>query len=310
MGNQSNPRQYQGVVTPVATPLTAEGELDVGSLERLLSRQLEGGVDGIFALGSTGEAIYLTDRQRAQVVEVIAGVVGGSVPLWVGAVEASTGRVIDQIKLFSAYPIDAFVVTAPFYAATEDQEQLEHFRRIQVHSPAPLFAYDIPGNVGRRISAGLIRKLFDEEIVIGLKDSSGDVEGFLTLLAELGPNRKAHLFSGAGDVASTVLDAGADGIVAGIANVCVEDVVAIFHAAQRGASTEAEEHQDIASVFSTIYDIGREFGIGRHASELGAIKMILVRMGIFDGDALSAPLGPYPQPARDRLVTLLDSIGR
>ena len=64
---------FSGIVPPIVTPLTLEGEVDTTSLERLLSLQIEAGVDGLFVLGSSGEVGYLTDAQRAQVVQTAIG---------------------------------------------------------------------------------------------------------------------------------------------------------------------------------------------------------------------------------------------
>ena len=100
-------------------PYLTEGEVDTTSLERLLSLQIEAGVDGLFVLGSSGEVGYLTDAQRAQVVQTAIGHVGGQVPVLVGVNDMTTNRVIAVAEQAREAGADAIVATAPFYAITD-----------------------------------------------------------------------------------------------------------------------------------------------------------------------------------------------
>lgn len=302
-------RPFGGIITPLATPLDSEGAILVKDLERLVENQLAAGVHGLFALGSTGEAIYLSDKQRIEVVETVTGVASGSVPIFIGAVEASTNRVIEQMRQMERFSPAAFVVTAPFYAVTGTRETADHFRYVSAHSVAPILLYDIPGNVGYSIEVKIMKELFEEGVVIGFKDSSGNLERFLALVAEMGDQRSTHLFSGAGDVADQILSAGADGVVAGIANICAAELVSLYNAHRNHASSEVARFQEIATLLSQIYGIGQKYGLGRHASELGALKVVMVRQGLFQHEYLSKPLAPYPAGARVELHALIERMG-
>ena len=79
--------KLRGIVPPLCTPLDADGAIDARSLERLVRRQLDDGVHAVFALGSTGEAIYLTDESRRKVLDIVVGAVAGAVPVLAGAVD-------------------------------------------------------------------------------------------------------------------------------------------------------------------------------------------------------------------------------
>lgn len=86
----------RGVVPPVCTPLTPELEVDVPSLERLIDFLLAGGADGLFMLGSTGEAAYLPDRHRQRVLQAAVTRVAGQVPVLAGVIDMTTLRVLDH----------------------------------------------------------------------------------------------------------------------------------------------------------------------------------------------------------------------
>ncbi|MDR3032033.1 MAG: dihydrodipicolinate synthase family protein, partial [Kitasatospora sp.] len=100
---------FSGLVPPVVTPLTADGEIDVPSLERLVGFLLEGGVDGLFALGSSSETAYLTEAQRTRVLEVVIGANAGQVPVIAGCIETTTNRVIERAAISRESGADAVV---------------------------------------------------------------------------------------------------------------------------------------------------------------------------------------------------------
>ena len=92
------PEIFGGVVPPICTPFTDSGDIDTKSLESLLRYLLDGGVTGIFALGTTSETGALTDGQRTAVIETTVGTIAGQVPVLVGALASSTGAVIEYAQ--------------------------------------------------------------------------------------------------------------------------------------------------------------------------------------------------------------------
>lgn len=114
-----------------------------------------------------------------------------------GALAPTITRVVQQFELLDGLGADAFVVTPPFYAAPSPREILSHFREAASASPVPVFAYDIPGNVGYKLDPALAAELLSEGTVTALKDSSGDLEAFAHVAALLGTPRRGTLLSGA-----------------------------------------------------------------------------------------------------------------
>lgn len=107
------PAPLTGVVPPVCTPLTPDREVDVPSLIRLVDHLVEGGVHGLFVLGSSSEAAYLTDTHRRLVVSTVVSHVGGQLPVLAGAIDMTTPRVLDHVEYATSAGADAVVVTAP-----------------------------------------------------------------------------------------------------------------------------------------------------------------------------------------------------
>ena len=168
-----------GIVPPICTPFTADLEVDVSSLERLIAFLIEEGVTGLFFLGSSGETAFLTDAQRDRVVEVAVKTVAGQVPVLAGVIDMTTSRMIDHAARAMSLGADAIVATAPFYAqVTEAPEVERHFRALKAACGAPLLAYDIPVAVHSKLRAAQLLTLAADHVIDGLKDSSGDLAGY------------------------------------------------------------------------------------------------------------------------------------
>jgi 4-hydroxy-tetrahydrodipicolinate synthase len=302
--------RFAGVIPPLCTPLDVDGRVDVGSLESLITFQLEAGVQGLFVLGSSGEAIYLTDDDRRKIVDVTTSYVAGQVPVFAGALDASTRRVIDQVRWLSDLAIQALVITAPFYANLSDPEIVGHFTAIAARTELPLIAYDIPGNVGRKLPLRVAQELLESGTISGIKDSSGSLADFRRLLDKQGEDRRSSLLSGADILADIALEIGADGLIPGLANVRPDLFVDLYAAHLRGDKNDVASCQHAILDLVAIFSAGEPFGLGRHASELGGLKYILQREGIIATAVVSPPLTRYPDEGLRALDEIVDRIPR
>ena len=301
---------FKGIITPLCTPLDGDGSVDARSLERLVGRQLDAGVHGVFALGSSGEAIYLNDRSRAQVLDVVVSTVAGAVPVFAGALAGSAARVVEQVRWISGFDVDAIVVTPPFYADLSEAETVGHFEAVAAVSKVPIIAYDIPGNVGRKLPPDMTIDLLKRKVISGLKDTSGDLPEFFRILAEMGDRSDSSMMTGSDREAAKCLAAGADGIVPGLGNVCPDLFVGLYAAHLDGDTAAVQRLQDLIAHMVAIFPIGMKYGLGRHASELGALKFLLHREGIFNSAAVSVPLTKYPDAAGADVLAVAERIGR
>ncbi|MFH8218343.1 dihydrodipicolinate synthase family protein [Streptomyces sp. NPDC018057] len=290
----------RGVVPPVCTPLDAQGDIDTGSLARLVEHLLAGGVHGLFALGSTSEVAYLTDEQRGAVLETVVNVVDGRVPVLAGVIDTTTPRVLDHARAAARLGADALVATAPFYTRTHPRETAAHFRRVRDRVDLPLFAYDLPVSVHSKLSPALVLDLAADGTLAGVKDSSGDEGSLRRLLVALGgregraagPAPAFSVLTGSELTVDAVLLAGADGVVPGLGNVDPAGYVRLYEAARAGDwSLAAAEQERLAALFAMV-DAGPEDEMGRSSSALGAFKAALRLLGVIDrGDTAFPQIG-------------------
>ncbi|MFI2704037.1 dihydrodipicolinate synthase family protein [Cellulosimicrobium composti] len=280
---------FRGIVPPVLTPLTTEGEVDVASLERLVDHLVTEGVHGLFVLGSTGEVAYLTDEQRDLVVRTVVRAADGRVPVMGGAIDLTTARVVERAKALVAAGADAVVATAPVYALNDLDEIERHLRAVAAAVDVPLFAYDIPVRVRTKLPADLLVRLGVEGVLAGVKDSSGDDVGFRRLVAaNAAAGSPLALFTGHEVVVDGMLLLGADGVVPGLANVDAGGYVRLWDLAQAGKWDDAKLEQDrIAALFEIVFQAKGRSG---DAAGVGAFKIAARAQGLIDTPTLAFPV--------------------
>jgi 4-hydroxy-tetrahydrodipicolinate synthase len=298
-----------GVVPPISTPLLPDERVDVDSLLRLRHWLLDGGVSGIFALGSTGEASYLTDTARRRVVDTLASAKDGEA-LLVGVLGTTTARVLEAVYDLVDDRVDAIVATAPFYANVSPTEVLRHFEILATQSPVPVLAYNIPSNVGYALGADLMLRLLAEGLVAGIKDSSPDLTAFrqvTTAVAQLKP--APLLFTGSDALLDLALAAGANGAVPGLANVAPDLFVQALAAHRDGEHYRLEQ---IMRTLGTLVQLHRPTDplAGPNATGVGAIKTALMLQGVIDFDTVSAPMTATTEERRGYVRSVLERAGR
>jgi 4-hydroxy-tetrahydrodipicolinate synthase len=284
--------RVNGVVPPVCTPLTPELEVDVPSLARLIDCLLAGGVDGLFFLGSTGEAAYLPDRHRRRVLEVAVAQTAGQVPVLAGAIDMTAHRVLDHVDVAYRAGVDGVVVTAPFYTRTHPAEIDVHFRRVAAGCELPVYAYDLPVSVHTKLAPELVLGLAREGVIAGVKDSSGDDAGLRRLAVakrEAPDLSEFSVLTGSEQTADIAFWMGADGAVPGLANVDPQGYARLYQHCLGGRWDAAAAEQDRLSRLMQITAAGSAARMGRSSSGLGGFKMALHLRGIIDCPVTSPP---------------------
>jgi 4-hydroxy-tetrahydrodipicolinate synthase len=306
------PTPLTGVVPPVCTPLTPDGEVDERSLRRLVDHLVEGGVHGLFVLGSSSEAAFLTDHQRRAVVETVVNHVQGRLPVLAGVIDMTTPRVLDHVAYVTAAGADAVVATAPFYASTHPTEIARHFRRIAERSPVPVIAYDLPASVHSKLNPDLVLDLATEGVLAGLKDSSGDLGGFRRVLtgARLLPDATSFsILTGSEVVVDSALAMGADGVVPGLGNVDPEGYVRLYRLCRAGDWDRARAEQERLCTLFEMVAAGDPTRMSGSSSALGAFKAALHLRGIIACPATAEPQVPLSQGEVERVGKRLAAAG-
>ncbi|MFJ3664987.1 dihydrodipicolinate synthase family protein [Streptomyces sp. NPDC090106] len=306
------PAPLTGVVPPVCTPLTPDREVDVPSLVNLVDHLVAAGVSGLFVLGSTSEAAYLTDAQRALVVRTVADHVGGRLPVLAGVIDMTTPRVLDHVRAVAAAGADAVVATAPYYTRTHPAEIARHYRLLAERGPLPVIAYDLPSGVRTKLPADVVVELAAEGTLAGLKDSSGDLTAFREVLRGVRGRTGGGGFAvltGSELIVDSAMAAGADGAVPGLANVDPEAYVRLDRLCRAGDWTAARTEQDRLCALFGLTAAGDPARMGGSSSALGAFKAALHLRGVIACPATAEPQIPLSRDEVERVARHLAAAG-
>lgn len=299
---------FSGLIPPLLTPRSADGTLDLGSLERLINHLIEGGSHGIFALGSSSEVLYLTNAEREKVLRTCVETIAGRVPLIVGVNDMTTARVIDEAQRLLAIGGDAIVVTSQFYAVDNTFEEDRHFRAISDAVDVPVFAYDVPVRTKQKLPLGLLVQLAKDGVIAGVKDSSGDDVAFRQLALATADIEGFAAFTGHEVVCDGALLSGAAGLVPGLGNVDPAGYRRLFDAAQAGDWESARKEQDrLAKLFDIVFV--QTPSVSGGAAGLGAFKTALQIMGVIESNTMSQPMETLGSEEAERIRAILASTG-
>lgn len=300
--------KYHGIIPPIVTPLNADGSINFGDLEKLVDHLIDAGVTGLFPLGSTGQVAYLTDADRIAIVKTVSRQAAGRVPVLAGAIDLTAVRVAESARKLLDAGADAIVATAPVYAISDEGEIADHFRSIRASIDAPLFAYDIPVRVHRKLSQKMLVDLGKEGVIVGVKDSSGDDVGFRRLIAmNAAAGHPLALFTGHEMVVDAMALVGADGAVPGLANVDAAAYVRLWNAAKAGdVKTAIAEQEYLNRLFEIVF---LPTGRSGDAAGVGAFKQAMAAIGLLSTPTMTAPIKPLDASVVDGIRAILKDIG-
>ncbi|MCV3240700.1 dihydrodipicolinate synthase family protein [Mesorhizobium sp. ZC-5] len=299
---------FTGVVPPVVTPLNADFTVDSPSFTRTLENLIEGGVHGLFVLGSTSEVVFHDEAGRKAIIEHAVKVNNGRVPIFAGVIDPTTDRVITHSKIAKAAGADAIVVTAPFYTRTSQPEIIDHFRYIKDAVDIPIIAYDIPVCVHVKLERKTTVTLARDGVIAGLKDSSGDDGNLRYVLKDMAADAGFFGMTGSEIMVDTALSMGAHGVVPGIANVDPHGYVRLWNLVQAGKHEEARKEQErLLKLFEIVWiSLGRT---SAGSAGVGAFKTAMRSLGIITNNTMARPQRSLNQEETAKVDAILRDVG-
>jgi 4-hydroxy-tetrahydrodipicolinate synthase len=299
------PARFCGIIPPMVTPLKGRDELDVAGLERLVEHLIQGGVHGIFALGTTGEAPSLSHRLRHEVVRRTLEFARNRVPVLVGITDTSFTESIELAVRCAETGAAAVVTAPPYYFPAGQPELCEYLDDLAAELPLPLFLYNMPSMTKVVIELATVQHAMGNPRIIGIKDSSGDMI-HLHRLVELARQRPDswNVLIGPEELTAEAVLLGAHGGINGGANVHPRLYVQLYEAAVAGNLTRIRELQ------RQVLDLaGQLYTVGRHRSSLiKGVKCALNLLGICS-DTMAEPFRSFREPERAIVRERLQSLG-
>jgi 4-hydroxy-tetrahydrodipicolinate synthase len=293
-------KKLNGIIPPMITPLLASEKLDAIGVENLVEHLIKGGVNGIFILGTTGETQHLSIKLREELIRETCKAVAGRLPVLVGITDTSMSESLYLANIAAECKADSLVAAPPYYFALGQPELYEYYQALSEKCPLPLYLYNMPSHTKVMIEPDTVKRLSELPNIVGLKDSSANGVYFHKLLHLFKNDPDFALFIGPEEMMASVVLMGADGGVAGGANLYPELFVALYNAAAAKELQKVAELQDkVMSVGEALYGIGR-FG----SSYIKGLKTALALKGICS-DCLAQPFNTFQLPEKQKVQQAL-----
>jgi len=238
-------KKLRGVLPPVPTAIHEDETLDEQGMRNLINHVIDGGVSGIFLLGTMGEGYQVPPELKRPLVQLAVDQVKGRVPVMVGIGDTSTRRMIRNAQEAEAAGADAIVPTCTLGVRMPDQRSIVAlFEGILAGTEKPLFLYDNPHVARNEIAFETVLALADNPRIVGIKDATSDWRRFARLARVLHGRDDFGLFQGDERVLDASLLMGCDGFVAGIATLVPRLCVDLYEAGARADRQEAWRLQE------------------------------------------------------------------
>ena len=282
-----------GIIPAMVTPVTEQDEINKPALRKLTDYLIDGGIHGVFAIGSQGEFWGFTAQEKRQVWEVVVEQAAGRVPVYAGTAAATTREAIQLTQSAEECGVDAVSILTPYFISPNENELYDHYKAIAEATSLPIVLYSNPARTGVGISPKLISRLSEIENIVGIKDSSGDVQLTMQYIDQTADD--FAILMGRDTLIYVGLLIGAKGAIAATGNVVPGLVAQIYDRFISGDHEGAREAQEALAPL-------------RHAFAWGTFPVVIKEavdlIGLEAGPA-RMPVGPMSPEQRERLREVL-----
>jgi 4-hydroxy-tetrahydrodipicolinate synthase len=282
---------FRGIFCPMLTPLNRDETVDQASMRRLIDFLIDGGVHGIWVMGTTGEFALLPETERARAVALTVDHVAGRLPVIANVGDSSTQLALRHARHAVEAGADALACTPPHYFLHSMDEVISHYRALKEAFPEqPLFIYNIPQTVKVRMTLEATLQLAREGIASGIKDSQNDLQWFRSLASVIQEERREaqfRLFLGTRTLIDLGIVAGAHGAIPANSNVVPRACVMAYESAVAGDWAGARSAQALATRYDDLAEVAR--GGSPNAATVSSFKHVLRSWGVIDDATVARP---------------------
>lgn len=273
-------KKYRGVVVPMVTPVTADGQLDTAAVERIIASFVKNQVSPLL-MGTTGEGNSVSQADARLLVETTVKAANHQITVYAGLTGTCISEQLAQADAFVAAGADVIVATLPSYYALTPEQMENYYRQLADHAKAPVMLYNILATTHMTIPVDVVKRLADHPNIVGLKDSERDLDRMAECIAFSREREDFSYFCGWAAQSAHSLALGGDGIVPSTGNFTPGMFRRLYTAALSGDKPTAMQMQDTTNEIARIYQAGRTLG-----QSLTALKVMMQTEGLCGPDML------------------------
>jgi 4-hydroxy-2-oxoglutarate aldolase len=287
--------ELSGIFAALTTPYNSEGAVSLADLKHNIYRYNGTDLSGYVVLGSTGESVLLSPAEAEGILATVKESASREKQLIAGTGAESTAETIERTKRAAGLGYEIALVKTPYYykPSYKPEVLIAHYRRVADASPIPLLLYSVPQFTGVTLEAPEVAVLADHPNIIGIKDSSGNVQRIGELIAATPP--KFQVLVGAAATIYPSLVLGARGCILALANALPEKCVALFELVRNGHHEKARDLQRLLISASKLFV---------SESGIAGVKYVMDQRG-YRGGVPRLPLLPLAEAQKKRIDDLL-----
>lgn len=210
-------KKFRGTGVAIVTPFKNDSSIDFAALGRVVNHVINGGVNYIVVMGTTGESATITKDEKKAVISYVAEVTDNRIPLIIGIGGNNTQEVINCIRHSNLTGIDGILSVAPYYNKPNQRGLFQHFKAIANGSPLPVILYNVPGRTCSNISSDTCIELAHEcENIVAIKEASGDISQIMRIIK--GKPDNFSVISGDDMMTIPIIASGGSGVISVLAN--------------------------------------------------------------------------------------------
>ena len=267
-------KKYCGVVVPMVTPVTQDGQLDVRAVKRIIDLFAYNKVSPLL-MGTTGEGNSVSREDGQILVETAVKAADGRILIYAGLTGNCFAEQVRQAEVYTALGADVIVATLPTYYALTPEQMYEYYQTLADCIKGPLMLYNILATTHMSIPVDIIKRLADHPNIVGLKDSERDLVRMAQCIEIAKGRDDFAYFCGWAAQSAHSLELGGDGIVPSTGNFVPEMFQQLYEPAVNGDMETANRLQDKTNEIAKIYQKDRTLG-----QSLTALKVMMQTKGL------------------------------
>src|SRR5512133_1364241 len=268
-------KKFRGTGVAIVTPFKNDLSIDFAALGRVLNHVIDGGVNYIVALGTTGESVTLTKDEKKAVVSHVIETVNKRVPVVVGIGGNNTQEIITFVRQTGLSGVDGVLSVAPYYNKPGQRGLFQHFKAFANSCPLPVILYNVPGRTGCNLSAETCLELAREcENIVGIKEASGDLTQVMKIIK--GKPENFSVISGDDTMIMPIIAAGGAGVISVLANAYPSQTCEIVNNSLKNNFKSAREMQfRFMEIIELLFADGNPSGVKAMLKEMNICQNTL-----------------------------------
>jgi len=231
-----------GTGVAIITPFQENGSIDFSALERMINHVIEGGVQNIVTLGTTGEVPTLSIDEKKEIIRFTIKKVNKRVPVIAGVGGNNTKEIVYQLNSFPLEDVAAILSVAPYYSKPSSEGLYQHYKAVSKASPKPVILYNVPGRTAITIPAEIVLRLArDFENIVGVKDATGDLALGMDIIRQ--KPEDFTVVSGDDLLTMPQISIGMEGVISVAANIYPEEISELVRLTRKQNFAEARKIQ-------------------------------------------------------------------